>query len=42
MGYLDLNNNVMSGNTFRLYLSDYGKSLWAATGGFFYAIDLDS
>lgn len=39
MGYLDLYNNELSGNTFRLYVSDYGKSLLTAPGGLFYAIE---
>ena len=38
MGYLDLNNNVMSGNTFRLYLSDYGKSVLTSGDGLYNAI----
>ena len=39
MGYLDIYNNELSGNTFRLYVSDYGKSLLTSTGGLFYAIE---
>tara|TARA_R110000787_G_scaffold184223_10_gene296140 strand:+ start:710 stop:1486 length:777 start_codon:yes stop_codon:yes gene_type:complete len=38
MGYLNIHNNTLSGNTFRMYLSDYGKSV-LSTGGFFSAID---
>ena len=39
MGYLDIYNNDLSGNTCRVYVSDYGKSLLTATGGFFNAIE---
>tara|TARA_B100001564_G_scaffold359720_1_gene382592 strand:+ start:968 stop:1747 length:780 start_codon:yes stop_codon:yes gene_type:complete len=39
MGYLDIYNNDLSGNTCRVYVSDYGKSLLTAQGGFFHAIE---
>ena len=34
MAYLDIHNKGLSGNTCRIYLSDYGKSLLASCGGF--------
>jgi|ETNvirnome_6_100_1030635.scaffolds.fasta_scaffold00024_12 hypothetical protein len=33
MGYLEIYNNNLSGNTFRMYLSDYGKSRLALGNG---------
>ena len=38
MGYLDTHNNGLSGNTFRLYLSDYGKGLLATGNDFLTSI----
>lgn len=38
MGYLDIHNKSLSGNTFRIYLSDYGKNLLSSGGGFFSAV----
>ena len=39
MGFLNIYNNGVSGNTFSVYLTDYGKSLFSHGGGFFNAID---
>ena len=33
MGYLGIYNNTLSGNTFRLYLSDYGRSVIGTGNG---------
>ena len=33
MGYLDIYNNILSGNTFRIYLSDYGRSIIGTGNG---------
>ena len=33
MGYLDIHNKGLSGNTCRIYLSDYGKSILASCSG---------
>ena len=33
MGYLGIYNNILSGNTFRLYLSDYGRSIIGTGNG---------
>jgi len=33
MAYLDIHNNGLSGNTCRIYLSDYGKSILASCSG---------
>jgi hypothetical protein len=38
MGYIDTHNNGLSGNTFRLYLSDYGKGLLATGNDFLTSI----
>ena len=39
MGYLDIHNNALSGNTFRLYLSDYGKLTLASTGSLYHSLE---
>jgi len=39
MAYLDIHNNTLSGNTFRLYLSDYGKFTLASTGSLYHSIE---
>ena len=39
MGYLNIYNNTLSGNTVRLYLSDYGKSLLTSNIGLVGAIE---
>tara|TARA_R110000824_G_scaffold137684_3_gene302266 strand:- start:1263 stop:2045 length:783 start_codon:yes stop_codon:yes gene_type:complete len=33
MGYLGIYNNILSGNTFRVYLSDYGRSVLGTGNG---------
>ena len=38
MAYLNINNNILSGNTFRTYLTDYGKSRLISGDGFFSAV----
>jgi len=38
MGYLNIHNVTLSGNTFKLYLSDYGKTLLTTGSGFVDAI----
>jgi len=39
MAYLNIHNNSVSGNTFRLYLSDYGKLQLAGNGSFYSMIE---
>jgi len=39
MGYLGINNNELSGNTFRIYLSDYGRNLLARGRGIYHHIE---
>ena len=39
MGYLNLYNNTVSGNTLRLYLSDYGKSVLTSNKSIFLEIE---
>ena len=38
MGYLNIHNVTLSGNTFKLYLTDYGKTLLTTGNGFVHAI----
>ena len=38
MGYLNIHNVALSGNTFKLYLTDYGKTLLTTGSGFVDAI----